>query len=118
MSNELKGPQNTIQFIWVVIKSIITNIPSIIKGSIISAALSFIIATGIHLYLMGWVNDGWNLGNDPVVNALIFANGQQSSPKVMLFYFLISYVFWWAIGMFRTRGIGTTIKLIVTTPVL
>ena len=83
MSNEPKGPQNTIQFIWLLIKSIITSIPQIIKGMIISTALSFIIANAIYLYLMGWVNDGWNLGNDPVVNALIFANGQQTSPKVM-----------------------------------
>jgi hypothetical protein len=117
MSKELKGPQNTIQFIWLVIKSILSSIPQIIKGMVISAALSFAIANAIHFYLMGWVNDGWNMGNDPVVNVLIFANGQQTSPKVMLFYFLISYVFWWVIGMFRTRGIATTIKKIVTTPV-
>ena len=117
MPIEPKPPQNTFQFIWLVIKSIIKNTPQIVKGMIISAALSFVIANAIHFYYMGWVNDGWNLGNDPVVNALIFANGQQTSPKVMLFYFLISYVFWWAIGMFRTRGIATTIKLLATTPV-
>lgn len=112
-----KGPQNLIEFIVVVIKAIITGIPSIIKGMIISVIFSAVVANAIHFYLMGWVNDGWNLGNDPVVNALIFANGQQTSPKVMLFYFLISYVFWWVIGMFRTRGIASTIKQIITTPV-
>ncbi len=117
MGNEQKPPENTIQFIVFVVKSIIGSIPQIIKGTIISAVISFIVANAIHFYLMGWVNDGWNPSNDPVINALIFVNGQETSPKVMLFYFLISYIFWWILGMFRTRGVPATIKLIATTPI-
>ena len=66
---------------------------------------------------MGWVNDGWSLGNNPTINAMIFGDGQATSSRVMLFYFLLNYAFWWLINTFRIKGITQTIKLIVTTPV-
>ncbi len=117
MSKQEQSPQNFVQFIGMIIKAYITGIPSIIKGMIISIIISAVVANAIHFYLMGWVNDGWNYGGNPALDALIFITGQETSPKVMLFYFMITYLFWWVIGMFRSKGIGKTIKLIVTTPV-
>jgi len=117
MSKQEQSPQNFVQFIGMIIKAYITGIPSIIKGMIISIIISAVVANAIHFYLMGWVNDGWNYGGNPALDALIFISGQETSPKVMLFYFMITYLFWWVIGMFRSKGIGKTIKLIVTTPV-
>lgn len=117
MQRQEQGPQNLVQFIGMIIKAYITGIPSMIKSMIISAILSGIIANAIHFYLMGWVNDGWNYGGNPWLDPMIFITGQETSAKVMLFYFMITYLFWWLIGMFRSRGIGKTVKLIATTPI-
>jgi len=117
MAQEEQGPQSLLQFITMIIKAYITGIPSIIKGMIVSVIISAIITNGIHFYLMGWVNDGWNYGNVPALDGLIFMSGQETSPRIMLFYFMITYLFWWVIGMFRSRGIGKTISLIATTPI-
>ena len=117
MAQEEQGPQSLVQFITMIIKAYITGIPSIIKGMIVSVIISAIITNGIHFYLMGWVNDGWNYGNVPALDGLIFMSGQETSPRIMLFYFMITYLFWWVIGMFRSRGIGKTVSLIATTPI-
>ena len=112
-----RSPKTSFDFLKLLIKGIITGIPGIIKFSIVSAVISFIVSNAIHFYLMGWVNDGWSLGNNPTINAMIFGDGQATSSRVMLFYFLLNYAFWWLINTFRTKGITQTIKLIVTTPV-
>lgn len=112
-----EGPKNFIEFVFAMIKGMITGIPGMIKWMVVSVILSALIANGIHLYILGWVNDGWNPSNNPTLNAMMFVNGQQYSPKVMLFYFALSYLFWWLLGMLRSKGVGTTIKLIVTTPI-
>lgn len=117
MAQQEQGPQNLIQFIGMIIKAYITGIPSIIKGMIISIIISAVITNAIHFYLMGWVNDGWNYGNVPALDGLIFMSGQETSPRIMLFYFMVTYLFWWVIGMFRSRGIGKTVSLIATTPI-
>ncbi len=112
-----EGPKNFIEFIFAMIKGMIAGIPGMIRWMIISIIISAALANGIHLYILGWINDGWNPSSNQTLNAMMFVNGQQYSPKVMLFYFTLSYLFWWLLGQFRSKGIGTTIKLIVTTPI-
>lgn len=111
-----RGPESLFEFIVMIIKAYITGIPSIIKSMIVSAVLSAFVTNAIHFYLMGWVNNGWNNAGNPWLDPVIFITGQGPA-KVMLFYFMITYLFWWTIGMFRSRGIGPTIKMIVTSPI-
>ena len=116
MSAQQRRPETLAQLIILVAKGLVTGLPQIIKSALAMALISTIIANAAHLYLMGWVNDGWNSSGNPALDAVIFLDGQQGSPRVMLFYFAASYVFWWLIGMLRSRGVGTTLKLILTTP--
>ncbi len=111
-----RGPESLFEFIVMIIKAYITGIPSIIKSMIVSAVLSAVVTNVIHFYLMGWVNNGWNNAGNPWLDPVIFITGQGPA-KVMLFYFMITYLFWWVIGMFRSRGIGPTIKMTVTAPI-
>ena len=99
-----------------ILKAYITGIPSIIKSMIVSVVLSAVVTNAIHFYLMGWVNNGWNNAGNPWLDPVLFLVG-QGTPKVMLFYFMVTYLFWWVIGMFRSRGIGSTVKMIVTSPI-
>ncbi len=81
-------------------------------------ALSAVISNAIHLYYIGWVNDGWAPGSSSqFVKSIILTWGQENDPKVLLFYVTITYLFWWFIGMIRGKGIKKTIKLLVTTPI-
>jgi len=115
MVEQEQGPQSLIEFIGMIIKAYITGIPSVIKGMVVSAVISAVLGNAVHFYLMGWLNDGWNNGGNPWLDPIIFLVGQNPA-KVMLFYFMVTYMFWWVIGMFRSKGIGQTIKLIATTP--
>jgi hypothetical protein len=117
LSAQQRRPETLAQLILTVAKGFVTGLPQIIKSMIAMALISTILANAAHLYLMGWVNDGWNSSGNPTLDALIFIDGQQGSPSVMLFYFAASYIFWWLIGMLRSRGVGTTLKLILTTPI-
>lgn len=116
MVEQEQGPQSLIEFIGMILKAYITGIPSAIKGMIVSAVISAVLGNAVHFYLMGWLNDGWNNGGNPWLDPIIFLVGQNPA-KVMLFYFMITYLFWWVIGMFRSRGIGPTLKMIVTSPI-
>lgn len=117
MQQEERPPESLLQLIFVIAKSYILGIPSIIKNMIVSVILSVIVSNAVHFYLIGWVNDGWNPTGNPTLDALIFSTNHPNSPKVMLFYFMASYLFWWLIGMIRSRGIARTVTLIVTTPI-
>jgi hypothetical protein len=116
LSTQQRRPDTLAQLILLVVKGFVTGLPQIIKGMLVMVVISTVVANAVHLYLMGWVNDGWNSGGNPILDALIFIDGQQGSPRVMLFYFAASYIFWWIIGMIRSRGLGTTLKLVLTTP--
>jgi hypothetical protein len=117
MTQQEKSPENLIQFIVMILKAYITGIPGMIKWMIISAVISGVLANAVHFYLLGWVNDGWNYGGNPWLDPIIFITGQEASPKVMLFYFMATYLFWWLIGMFRSRGIGKAVSMIASTPI-
>ncbi len=117
MQPEEQPPQSLLELIFTIAKSYVLGIPSIIKSMIISTILSVIIANAVHFYLIGWVNDGWNSSGDPVLDAMMFTMGQAYNPKIMLFYFMGSYLFWWLVGMLRSRGVVRTITLIATTPI-
>jgi len=116
MVEQEQGPQSLIEFIGMIIKAYITGIPSVIKGMVVSAVISAVLGNAVHFYLMGWLNDGWNNGGNPWLDPIIFLVGQNPA-KVMLFYFMITYLFWWFIGMFRSKGIVPTLKMIVTSPI-
>lgn len=111
-----KSPESLLEFIVIIIKAYITGIPSIIKSMIISVIFSAVVTNAIHFYLMGWVNNGWNNAGNPWLDPMIFLTGQGPA-KVMLFYFMVTYLFWWVIGMFRSRGVGSTVKMIATSPI-
>ena len=117
MSLEAKPPENTIQFLLNYITTTIRNIPKTIKQTIIATIISFIAANAIHFYLIAWTNNGYNPGENQFLNAILFLRGQENEPKIILFYILASYMFWWLIGMLRTHGITTTAKLMITTPI-
>lgn len=116
MTQQEKSPENLIQFIVMILKAYITGIPGMIKWIVFSALISGILANAVHFYLLGWVNDGWNYGGKPWLDPIIFITGQETSPKVMLFYFMITYLFWWFIGMVRSRGMGKTVSMMASTP--
>ena len=116
MVEQEQGPQSLIEFIGIILKAYITGIPSVIKGMVVSAVISAVLGNAVHFYLMGWLNDGWNNGGNPWLDPIIFLVGQNPA-KVMLFYFMITYLFWWLIGMFRSKGIVPTLKMIVTSPI-
>ena len=117
MVEQERGPQSFVEFIGMIIKAYISGIPSVIKGMIVSVIVSAVMSNAIHFYLIGWVNDGWNDGGNPWLDPMLFLTSQPNSPKVMLAYFMITYLFWWVIGMFRSKGIGETIKMIATSPI-
>jgi len=110
-------PENSIGFFTQVAKAMIASIPQIIRNSITQIVVSFVVANLIHFYLIGWVNDGWSPGNNPVINALIFVDGQETSPRVMLFYFLLGYIFWWLIGSIRSKGAIGALRQVASTPI-
>ncbi len=116
MVEQEQSPQSLIEFIGIILKAYITGIPSVIKGMVVSVVISAVLGNAVHFYLMGWLNDGWNNGGNPWLDPIIFLVGQNPA-KVMLFYFMITYLFWWLIGMFRSRGIVPTLKMIVTSPI-
>ncbi|MCK5669870.1 hypothetical protein KAI10_00665, partial [Candidatus Bathyarchaeota archaeon] len=97
MVEQEQGPQSLIEFIGIILKAYITGIPSVIKGMVVSAVISAVLGNAVHFYLMGWLNDGWNNGGNPWLDPIIFLVGQNPA-KVMLFYFMITYLFWWLIG--------------------
>ncbi len=115
---EEQGPQNTIQFITMMIKSIITGIPKMIKSTIVTAAISSIVTLGLHFYLILVPNDGYNTSGDPILDSiLVLANVNPTPPNVLLFWFLANYLFWWIIGTFKERGIIGGFKQFATTPI-
>jgi hypothetical protein len=115
---EEQGPQNTIQFITMMIKGIITGIPKMIKSSIVTAIISGAVTLGLHFYLILVPNDGYNSSGNPFLDSiLVLGNVNPTPPNVLLFWFLGNYLFWWVIGTFKEKGIVGGIKQFVTTPV-
>ena len=115
---EEQGPQNTIQFITMMITSIIKGIPQMIKSTIITATISGVFTLGLHFYLILVPNDGYNSSGDPLLDSiLVLANVNPTPANVLLFWFLANYLFWWIIGTFKERGITGGIKQFATTPI-
>ncbi|MCW4011519.1 MAG: YIP1 family protein [Candidatus Bathyarchaeota archaeon] len=116
--SEEEGPQNTIQFLTMMIKAIITGIPQMIKSMIITAVVSGLITLALHFYLILVPNDGFNSSGDPMLDSiLVLANVNPTPTNVLLFWFLGNYLFWWIIGTFKERGILGGVKQFATTPI-
>ncbi len=115
---EEQGPQNSIQFLVMMIKAFITGIPQMIKSMIIAAVISGLVTLGLHFYLILYPNDGYNSSGNPVLDSiLVLANVNPTPPNVLLFWFLGNYLFWWVIGTFKEHGIVGGFKQFATTPV-
>jgi len=113
-----QGPQNSIQFIFKMIKAIVTSIPKMIKSAIVTAAISGLFTLGLHFYLILFPNDGYNTSGDPILDSiLVLANVNPTPPNVLLFWFLLNYLFWWVIGTFKEHGILGGVKQFATTPI-
>ena len=106
MEQEQQGPQNTIQFLTMMITSIIKGLPQMIKSMIITSIISGVVTLALHFYLILVPNDGYNTGPDPILNSiLILANINPTSPNVLLFWFLGNYIFWMIVGTFKEYGV-------------
>jgi hypothetical protein len=116
--SDQQGPQNFIQFLFMVVKSYITGLPKMVKSFILSAVISGLMTLGLHFYLLLFPNDGYNASGDPVLDAiLILADRQPPGPNVLVFWFLLNFLFWYIIGVFNEKGIGGGLKQFATTPV-
>ncbi len=116
--SEEEGPQNTIQFLTMMIKAIITGIPQMIKSIIVTGAISALITLGLHFYLILFPNDGYNSSGDPLLDSILVLGDIRPTPaNVLLFWFLANYLFWWIIGTFKERGLVGGIKQFATTPI-
>jgi len=86
------------------------------KSMIVSVLVSAVLGNLLHLFLLGWVNDGLRDTAVQPLGSVIFSDGQRGSPFVMMFYFVVTYLFWWFVGVVKQRGIGGALKQLVTTP--
>ncbi|MFH1180580.1 MAG: hypothetical protein V1710_09475 [Candidatus Bathyarchaeota archaeon] len=115
---EEQGPQNTIQFLIMMIKAIITGIPQMIKSMIVTGIISGVVTLGLHFYLILVPNDGYNSSGDPILDSiLVLWNVKPTPPNVLVFWFLANYLFWWIIGTFKEKGIIGGFKQFATTPI-
>lgn len=97
-------------------KQFILGIPRAIKTILTTSIISAVIANILHVYLLGWVNDGFEPGENKFLNDMILVYGNEGSPQVLLFYILLSYIFWWTIRTMTAKGPIQTLKNIATTP--
>ena len=116
MEQEQQGPQNTIQFLTMMISSIIKGIPQMIKSMIVTSVISGVVTLAAHFYLILVPNDGYNSGNPLLTPILVLADIQPTPPNVLLFWFLANYIFWMIVGTFKEYGLVGGIKQFVTTP--
>jgi hypothetical protein len=117
MEQEQQGPQNTIQFLTMMISSIIKGIPQMLKSTIVTSIISGIVTLAAHFYLILVPNDGYNSGNPLLTPILVLANIQPTPPNVLLFWFLGNYIFWMIVGTLKEYGIVGGVKQFVTTPI-
>jgi len=115
--SEQQGPQNFLQFLFMVVKAYIVGIPKMIKSLIITAVISGLFTLGLHFYLLLVPNDGYNASGDPVLDSILILANVQPTANVFVFWFLLNFLFWWVIGVFREKGIAGGLKQFVTTPV-
>jgi hypothetical protein len=116
--SEQQGPQNSIQFIAMLVKAFVTGIPKMIKSIIVAAAISGVFTLGLHFYLLLFPNDGYNSSGNPILDSiLVLANVNPTPPNVLLFWFLLNFLFWWVVGVFREKGILGGVKQFATTPI-
>jgi len=117
MEQQEQGPQNTIQFLTMMIKAVITGIPQMIKSMIVTSVISGAFTLGLHFYLILVPNDGYNSSGIPILDSiLVLANVNPTPPNVLLFWFLANYLFWMIIGTFKEHGLVGGVKQFVTTP--
>lgn len=117
MEQEQQGPQNTIQFLTMMITAFVKGIPQMIKSMIITSVVSGVVTLAAHFYLILVPNDGYNSGNPFLTPILVLADIQPTPPNVLLFWFLGNYIFWMIIGTFKEYGLVGGVKQFVTTPV-
>jgi hypothetical protein len=100
------------------VKAFVTGIPRIIKTIIVTAVISGVFTLGLHFYLILVPNDGFNSSGNPILDSiLVLADVRPTPPNVLLFWFLLNFLFWWIIGVFREKGILGGLKQFATTPI-
>ncbi len=118
MEPQEQGPRNTIQFLTMMISSLIKGIPQMIKSMIVTSVISGAITLGLHFYLILVPNDGYNSSGIVLLDSiLVLANVRPTPPNVLLFWFLANYIFWMVIGTFKEYGLVGGVKQFVTTPI-
>ena len=118
MEPQEQGPQNTIQFLTMMITSLIKGIPQMIKSIIVTSVISGVITLGLHFYLILVPNDGYNSSGIVLLDSiLVLANVNPTPPNVLLFWFLANYLFWMVVGTFKEYGLVGGVKQFVTTPI-
>lgn len=118
MEQEQQGPQNTIQFLTMMITALVKGIPQMIKSMIVTSIISGVVTLGLHFYLILVPNDGYNSSGNPILDSiLVLANVNPTPPNVLLFWFLANYLFWMIVGTFKEYGLVGGVKQFVTTPI-
>jgi hypothetical protein len=115
--SEQQGPQNFLQFLFMVVKAYITGLPKMIKSFILTAVISGVMTLGLHFYLLLFPNDGYNASGDPFLDSILVLADRPLTPNVLLYWFLLNFLFWWIVGVFAEKGIGGGIKQFASTPV-
>src|SRR4030042_3548781 len=116
--SEQQGPQNSIQFVTMLVKAFVTGLPRMIKTIIVTSVISGLFTLGLHFYLILVPNDGFNSSGNPILDRiLVLADVRPTPPNVLLFWFLLNFLFWWMIGVFREKGILGGLKQLATTPI-
>jgi hypothetical protein len=60
LKKEVKAPENTIQFLWMIIVGIVKSIPKLIKKKLIKLIIIFIGVLLLNTYLLAYKNEGYN----------------------------------------------------------
>ncbi|NSW89620.1 MAG: hypothetical protein HPY74_02870 [Firmicutes bacterium] len=86
----MKAPQNTLQLIWFILKSMIKNFPKMIVRLIIFSILSFLLVYFLNIYVIAVKNEGWRIElpeSSPWYWLLNLGNNQAAFSALCLFFF-------------------------------
>jgi hypothetical protein len=92
----------------------IKNIPTMIRGIILAAVVSFILVTLLHAVLLLLFPDG--AGGTDFPGAVLATAGLQSSAMALLFWVLFAAIFAFFFAQVRSRGIRPTGQKLASTP--
>jgi hypothetical protein len=99
-----------------VIAGIIKNIRGMLKRVIIGMVISFVVVLVLHTLLMFINPAGSSQGTNDLLNALLGMTRQQSSPTVLLFWFLLTAIIAFFYSQIRSNGLRKTGHKVATLP--